>query len=98
MMLRNCSSLDETIEETNAKSDSDKSFRKQGKGRNLISKIKRSSSSMFSSIEDEFVKGKTSLTVFLKVTSKTFPFNVFKHHNFCLFASSNFIIASFALT
>ena len=98
MMLRNCSSLDETMEETNAKSDSDKSFRKQGKGRNLISKIKRSSSSMFSSIEDEFVKGKTSSTDFLKVTSKTFPFYVFRHHNFCLFASSNFIIASFAFT
>ena len=72
MMLRNCSSLDETMEETNAESDSDKSFRRQGKGRDLISKIKRSSSSMFSSIEDEFVKGKTSLTDFLNVISKNF--------------------------
>ena len=65
MMLRNCSSLDETMDETNAESDSDDSFRRQGKGRNLISKIRRSSSSMFSSIEDELVKGKTSLTDYL---------------------------------
>ena len=72
MMLRNCSSLDETMEETNAESDSDKSFRRQGKGRDLISKIKRSSSSMFSSIEDEFVKGKTSLTDFLMSRQKLF--------------------------
>ena len=74
MMLRNCSSLDETMDETNAESDSDESFRRQGKGRNLISKIKRSSSSMFNSIEDELVKGKTSLTDYLNVTSKLFPF------------------------
>ena len=65
MMLRNCSSLDETMDETNAESDSDDSFRRQGKGRNLISKIRRSSSSMFISIEDELAKGKTSLTDYL---------------------------------
>ena len=54
MMLRKCSSLDET----NVESDFENGIRRQGKGRNLISKIKRSSSSMFSSIEDELVKGK----------------------------------------
>ena len=54
MMLRKCSSLDET----NVESDFENGIRQQGKGRNLISKIKRSSSSMFSSIEGELVKGK----------------------------------------
>ena len=97
MMLRKCSSLDETMDETNVESDFENGIRRQGKGRNFISKIKRSSSSMFSSIEDELVKGKISLSDCVKVASKTFSFYVFRHHNFCLHFSFNFLFADFAL-
>ena len=73
MMLRKCSSLDETMDETKVESDFKNGIR-QEKGRNFISKIKRSSSSMFSSIEDELVKGKISLSDCVEVASKLFPF------------------------
>ena len=81
MILRKCSSLDETMKETKAESDPENSFRRQGKGRNLINKIKRSSSSMLNSIEDEFSKGKTKLTD----CQKLFPL---MYSDIIIFASS----------